>query len=159
MFDASFWIAIAFVAFIGVLTKFAYGKITTALDARAEDIRNEIEDSKCLREEAQQLLENYQRKHRDAVKEAEEIIDQAKAEAKRMSEQAAADLDSEVKRRTELAQAKIARAEAQVIEDVRNMAVDIAVRAAGQLVDEHLSDEQAGKIIDDAISELGRKVH
>jgi len=159
MFDASFWVAIAFAAFIGVLIKFAYGKITIALDARAEDIRNEIEESKCLREEAQQLLANYKHKHRDAVKEAEEIIDQAKADAKRMSEQAAADLDSEVKRRTELAQAKIARAEAQVIEDVRNMAVDIAVRAAAQLVEEHLSDEKAGKIIDDAISELGRKVH
>tara|TARA_A100001037_G_scaffold239170_1_gene218701 strand:+ start:2092 stop:2571 length:480 start_codon:yes stop_codon:yes gene_type:complete len=159
MFDASFWVAAAFVAFIGVLIKFAYGKITEALDARAEGIRDEIEEAKRLREEAQQLLANYQRKHRDAVKEAEEIIDQAKADAKRMSEQAAKDLETEVMRRTELAQAKIARAEAQVIEDVRNMAVDIAVRAAGQLVEERLGDEQANKIVDEAISELGRKVH
>ena len=58
-----------------------------------------------------------------------------------------------------MAHAKIARAEAQVIEDVRDMAVDAAVRAAGRLVRERLGEEQAGKIVDDAISELGRKVH
>lgn len=159
MFDASFWIAAAFVAFVGILVRFAYGRIVGALDARAGRIENEIEEAKRLREEARQLLASYQRRHRDAVKEAEEIVEQAKADAERMVEQAAADLEAEIRRRTELAHAKIARAEAQVIEDVRDMAVDAAVRAAGRLVRERLGEEQAGKIVDDAISELGRKVH
>jgi F-type H+-transporting ATPase subunit b len=159
MFGAEFWVAAAFVAFVGVLIKFTYRRITEALDSRAEGINEEIEGAKRLREEAQQLLATYQRKHRDAVKEAEEIIEQAKGDAERMAAQAAADLETEVKRRTELAYAKIARAEAQVIQDVRNMAIDLAVRAAGQLVQERLGEEQAGKIVDDAISELGRKVH
>lgn len=159
MFGAEFWVAAAFVAFIGVLLRFAYRRIIDALDTRADRINDEIEEAKRLREEAQQLLASYQHKHRDSVKEAEEIVEHAKAEAERMAEQAAADLELEVKRRTELAHAKIARAEEQVIEDVRNMAVDIAVRAAGQLVQERLGEEQANQIVDNAISELGRKVH
>lgn len=159
MFDASFWVAVAFVAFVGILVRLAYGRIVGALDARAARIENEIEEAKRLREEARQLLASYQRRHRDAVKEAGEIVEQAKADAERMAEQAAADLEAEIRRRTELAHAKIARAEAQVIEDVRDMAVDAAVRAAGRLVRERLGEEQAGKIVDDAISELGRKVH
>lgn len=159
MFDASFWVAVAFVAFVGILVRLAYGRIVGALDARAARIENEIEEARRLREEARQLLASYQRRHRDAVKEAEEIVEQAKADAERMAAQAAADLEAEIKRRTELAHAKIARAEAQVIEDVRDMAVDAAVRAAGRLVRERLGEEQAGKIVDDAISELGRKVH
>ena len=104
----------------------------------AARIENEIEEAKRLREEARQLLASYQRRHRDAVKEAEEIVEQAKADAERMAAQAAADLEAEIRRRTELAHAKIARAEAQVIEDVRDMAVDAAVRAAGRLVRERL---------------------
>ena len=159
MFDAEFWVALAFVAFIGVLVKFAYRRIVEALDARSEGIKEEIEQAKSLREEAQQLLANYQRKHRDAVKEAEEIIAHAKVEADRMAAQAASDLELEVKRRTEIARAKIARAEAQVIADVRNMAVDIAVRAAGDIVRERLGEDQANQIVDTAISELGRKIH
>ena len=159
MFDASFWVAVAFVAFVGILVRLAYGRIVGALDARAARIENEIEEARRLREEARQLLASYQHRHRDAVKEAEEIVEQAKADAERMAAQAAADLEVEIRRRTELAHAKIARAEAQVIEDVRDMAVDAAVRAAGRLVRERLGEEQAGKIVDDAISELGRKVH
>ncbi len=159
MFDASFWVAVAFVAFVGILVRLAYGRIAGALDARAARIENEIEEARRLRKEARQLLASYQRRHRDAVKEAEEIVEQAKADAERMAAQAAADLEAEIRRRTELAHAKIARAEAQVIEDVRDMAVDAAVRAAGRLVRERLGEEQAGKIVDDAISELGRKVH
>ncbi|MCY4497420.1 MAG: F0F1 ATP synthase subunit B [Rhodospirillaceae bacterium] len=159
MFDASFWVAVAFVAFVGILVRFAYGRIVGALDARAARIENEIEEARRLREEARQLLAGYQRRHRDAVKEADEIVEQAKADAERMAAQAAADLEAEIRRRTELAHAKIARAEAQVIEDVRDMAVDAAVRAAGRLVRERLGEEQAGKIVDDAISELGRKIH
>ena len=159
MFDASFWVAVAFVAFVGILVRFSYGRIVGALDARAARIENEIEEAKRLREEARQLLASYQRRHRDAVKEAEEIVEQAKTDAERMAAQAAADLEAEIRRRTDLAHAKIARAEAQVIEDVRDMAVDAAVRAAGRLVRERLGEEQAGKIVDDAISELGRKVH
>ncbi len=159
MFGAEFWVAAAFVAFVCVLIKFAYSRITKALDSRADGIKDEIEQTKRLREEAQQLLANYQRKHRDAVKEAEEIIEQAKSDAERMAAQAAIDLETEVKRRTNLARAKIARAEAQVIQDVRNTSIDIAVRAAGQLVQERLGEDQAGKIVDDAIAELGRKIH
>lgn len=159
MFGAEFWVAAAFVAFVGVLSKFAYRRIIDALDSRADGIKDEIEEAKQLREEVQQLLAAYQRKHRDAVKEAKGIIKQANLDATRMAEQAAADLETEVRRRTELAFAKIARAEAQVIQDVRNMSVDLAVRAAGQLVQDRLSEEQAGKIVDDAISELSRKVH
>ena len=159
MFGAEFWVAAAFVAFIGVLFHFAYRRIVEVLDARADRIKDEIEEAVRLHEEAQQLLASYQRKHRDAVKEAEEIIEHAKAETERMAEQAAAELESEIKRRTELAHAKISRAEAQVIEDVRNMAVDIAVRAAGRLVQDNLGEEQAGHIVDSAISELSRKVH
>ena len=112
MFGAEFWVAAAFVAFVGVLSKFAYRRIIDALDSRADGIKDEIEEAKQLREEVQQLLAAYQRKHRDAVKEAKGIIKQANLDATRMAEQAAADLETEVRRRTELAFAKIARAEA-----------------------------------------------
>jgi len=159
MFDASFWVAAAFVVFVGVLARLAYGRIVEALDARGERIRAEIEEARSLREEAQQYLAACQRKHRDAVKEAEEIVAQARADADRMVARAAADLEAEVERRAELARAKIARAEARVIADIRDMAVDVAVAAATRLVRDRLGEERARGIVDDAISELGRQVH
>ena len=76
-----------------------------------------------------------------------------------MVAQAAADLEAEVERRAELARARIARAEARVIADIRDMAVDVAVGAATRLVRDRLGEERARGIVDDAISELGRQVH
>jgi F-type H+-transporting ATPase subunit b len=159
MFGAEFWVAAAFLVFVAVGVRLGWSRMTAALDARSDRIRNELEEAVRLREEAQQLLATYQRKHRDAVKEAEEIVAHARTEAERMAAEAAAELETEVRRRTELAQAKIARAEAQVIEEVRNLAVDVAVRAAGRLIRENLDDTQAQRLVDDAIGELGRKVH
>ena len=159
MFDASFWVAAAFVVFVGVLARLAYGRIVEALDARAGRIRDEIEEARSLREEARQYLAACQRKHRDAVREAEEIVAQARADADRMVAQAAADLEAEVERRAELARARIARAEARVIADIRDMAVDVAVGAATRLVRDRLGEERAQGIVDDAISGLGRQVH
>jgi F-type H+-transporting ATPase subunit b len=159
MFGAEFWVAAAFLVFVAVAVRLGWSRMTAALDARSDRIRNELEEAVRLREEAQQLLATYQRKHRDAVKEAEEIVAHARTEAERMAAEAAAELETEVRRRTELAQAKIARAEAQVIEEVRNLSVDVAVRAAGRLIRENLDDTQAQRLVDDAIGELGRKVH
>lgn len=157
MFDASFWVAAAFVVFIGLLLKVGYKRVVTLLDARADSISAEIEEAKQLREEAQQLLASYQRKHRDAVKEAEEIIEQAKIEAQRMSSQATASLQSELLQRSQIAKEKIARAEAQVIDEVKEVAVALASRASIQLIQEQLSKEQGQNIIDAAIKELGKK--
>ena len=157
MFDASFWVAAAFFVFIGLLLKVGYKRVVTLLDARADSISAEIEEAKQLREEAQQLLASYQRKHRDAVKEAEEIIEQAKIEAQRMSSQATASLQSELLQRSQIAKEKIARAEAQVIDEVKEVAVALASRASIQLIQEQLSKEQGQTIIDAAIKELGKK--
>ena len=103
------------------------------------------------------MLASYQRKHRDAVKEAEEIIEQAKIEAQRMSSQATASLQSELLQRSQIAKEKIARAEAQVIDEVKEVAVALASRASIQLIQEQLSKEQGQNIIDAAIKELGKK--
>ncbi|MYH39134.1 MAG: hypothetical protein F4160_20310, partial [Rhodospirillaceae bacterium] len=64
---ATFWVLIAFVIFVAFMVWKARGAVTGALDARAESIRSEIEEAQRLREEAQGLLADYQRKQRDAL--------------------------------------------------------------------------------------------
>ncbi len=157
--DPSFWVAVAFVAFVGVMFKFAYGKIVGALDDRAAGIKSELDEAVKLREEAQSLLSGYQRKQRDAVSEAEDIIAQAKADAERMATEAEAALEAEVKRRTELALDKIAQAEAQVVQDVRNTSIEVAIKAAEKLISENIDDDKARSLIDESIADIEGKLH
>jgi F-type H+-transporting ATPase subunit b len=154
-----FWETLAFLVFVGILLRFGYRRIVDSLDARADKIKTELDDARVLREDAQTLLASYQRKQRDAEKEAERIIEQAKDEASHVRAQAEADLQETLKRREDAAIEKIARAEAQALQDVRNSAVDAAIAAAATLIADNLDDAKSASLIDDATAGLGKTLH
>ncbi len=69
--DATFWATVALVIFLGIMIYVKVpGMITKSLDDRADRIRDELEQARRLREEAQELLAEYQRKRKEAEKEA-----------------------------------------------------------------------------------------
>lgn len=158
--DATFWVLVTSVAFVGLLFYFGVpALITSALDKRADDIRNELDEARKLREEAQQVLASYQRKQRDAEKEAEAIIDQAQAEAERLAVETQAALAQQVERRTKLAEEKIGQAEVQALQEVRAIAADVAVAAARRIIEEKLDDTKAARLIEKSITEVQSKLH
>lgn len=157
--DPSFWVGLAFL----MVVAFAFGKVKRAmnsgLDARAAKIRTQIEEARKLREDAQALLAEYQRKQREAMAEAEKIISAAKAEAARMKVQAEADLDAALVRRREQALERIAQSEAAAIAQVRNTAVDAALAAAEALITKNMDNAKRDALTDKAIAELAGKFH
>src|SRR5262249_19186238 len=73
--DAHFWVAVAFVIFIGVLVKVgAHRMILDGLDSRAARIKTELDEAKRVRDEAEALLAEYKRKRGEADREAEAIV-------------------------------------------------------------------------------------
>ena len=69
------WVAVAFVIFVGILLYVGvHNKIIEALDQRGNRIKAELEEARRLRDEAQALLAEYQRKQGEAEREAEAII-------------------------------------------------------------------------------------
>jgi F-type H+-transporting ATPase subunit b len=157
--DPEFWVLVAFVIVVVVgFIKLGPG-IGKALDDRAERIKSELDEARRLREDAQKTLAEYQRKQRDALKEAEAIIAHAKAEAERIGRQAAQDLEAALERRTRQAEEKIAQEEAKALADVRNTAVDIAIAAAREIIAEALDAKAGGVLIDQAIAALPQRLH
>lgn len=157
--STTFWAGVAFVVFV-VLT-YRPGKriLTEALDARIAKIREEIEEAQRLREEAQSTLASYQRRQREALQEAERIIEHAREEAERTRARAEVELDESIKRREQQAAAKIAQAEAAALDDIRNRAVDLAIGATAKLLEERLSGKDGEKAVSDAIKGLSDKLH
>ena len=155
--DATFWVGAAFVLFVGILVYLKVpGMLTGALDERAKKISNDLDQARELREEAQVLLATYQRKQRDALKEAEEIIAHAKEEAMREAEQAEKKLEEAVARRQQAALNKIALAEAQAENEVRDTAIEIAIAAATAVVAQQVRGDRADALVDTAIQDLRR---
>ena len=157
--EPEFWLAIAFALFVGLLARPVGRKIADALDGRSKKIETEIEEAARLRDEAQVLLASYQRKSRESLKEAEDIIANAEAEAKRLVEEAAVGLAASLKRREQIALDKIARAEARAVEDVRHAAVDVALAATRELIQKNLDAGKANALVNAAIGELPKKLH
>ena len=157
--DPEFWVAVAFVIVIAGLIWKGTPTATKALDERAVRIKAELDEAQRLREDAQRMLAEYQRKQRDALRESEQIIAHARAEAQRAAEQAARDLEAALERRHRLSLEKIALAESKAVTEVRNTAVDVAISAVRQILARELDAARKSKLIDEAIAQLPQRLH
>ena len=160
MSDPTLWVAVSFLGFIGLLLYFKVPSLAAkALDDRAEAISNELDEARRLREEAQALYAEYERRQRDAEKEAESIVTQAEAEAERLAAETKVKLDLMLERRTAQAEDKIARAETQAVDEVRLAATATAIKVAEKLIGESLTKTKAASLIDASIKELPSKLN
>jgi F-type H+-transporting ATPase subunit b len=154
-----FWVAVAFLIFVGLVVWKGLKPILAALDARANRIRQQIEEARSLRAEAERALGEANRKVREATRETEGILAQARAEAERLKRQSAENLEATLKRREQNALDKIAQAETRAVDEVRARAVEVAVAATARLLAEQMDGTRGDKLVEDAIAEVGRKLH
>ena len=133
--DATFFALVGLILFFVLLAYLKVpGMVAKSLDQRAENIRSELAEAKRLREEAQQLLAEYQRKRKEAEAEAAQIVAAAEREAAMLTEEARQKTEEFVARRNALSEQKIRQAEADAISAVRSAAVDLAVAAAEKVI-------------------------
>jgi F-type H+-transporting ATPase subunit b len=153
------WVAAAFVIFVVLAGKPIGRAIAGGLDARAAKIKAQLDEARALRDEAEKLLAEHQRKQIAAVKEAEAIIAHAREEAERIGQETAANLEAAFVRREKMAMDKIAQAEVQAVADVRNHAIDVAIAAATRLLQENIDGAKNDALVESAINDLDRKLH
>jgi F-type H+-transporting ATPase subunit b len=158
--DAEFWVAVAFVIFVaGMGYLGVHRMVAKSLDERAGRIKAELDEARKLKDEAAQLLAQYQRKRQEAEGEAQEIIAGAKAEAERLAIEAKAKIEEFVARRTKMAETKIAQAEAQAAADVRAAAADAAVAAAEKILTLQTTGNLANELISRGIEDVRKKLN
>ncbi len=154
------WVALGFILFIALLAYLGvHRKVTDLLDQRQARIKGELDEARRLKEEAQALLAEFQRKGREAEKEAEGIIAGAKAEAERIAGEAKVRMEDFVSRRTKMAEAKITQAEAQALADVRSAAADAAVTAAEKILSIAAKGEVAVNLLQQGIEDVRKKLN
>ena len=159
-FDPETWVALAFVAFVAGLGYIGVHRIVAkSLDERSARIKAELDEARKLKDEAAQLLADYQRKRQQAESEAQEIISGAKAEAERLAVEAKVKIEEFVARRTKMAETKIAQAEAQAAADVRSAAAEAAVAAAEKILRQETKGTLASELISKGIEDVRKKLN
>jgi F-type H+-transporting ATPase subunit b len=136
------------------LTRAIFG----ALDTRAERIKHELEEAQRLREEAQSMLANYQRKLHEGEAQAKAIVDHAHEEAQRLERLSREQLEQRMQRRTQQAMDRIAAAESRALQDVRAQAAQLSVQATRELMKSHLDGDRARAVMDQSLEEIRREL-
>jgi F-type H+-transporting ATPase subunit b len=157
---ATVWVFVALLIFIGILIYMKVpGMLAAALDSRTAKIRTELEEARRLREEAQTLLAEYQKRRGEAEAEAAGIITQAQHEAVALAEEARQRIEDYVTRRTKAVEQRIAQAEQQAVAEVRGRAIDVAAAAAAHILGEKAKGRTGEELIERAIESVRAKIN
>jgi F-type H+-transporting ATPase subunit b len=160
LMETETWVALAFIIFVGGLGYIGVHRMLgKSLDERAARIKVELDEARKLKDEAAQLLAEYQRKRQEAEDEAQDIIAGAKAEAERLAVEAKTKIEEFVARRTKMAETKIAQAEAQAAADVRSAAAEAAAAAAEKILTVEAKGKLAGELIAKGIEDVRKKLN
>jgi F-type H+-transporting ATPase subunit b len=158
--DPAFWALVGLILFLALIVYLRVpGQIAGALDNRAAAIRNELDEARRLREEAQALLADYQRRAREAENEAEEIIDQAKREAEAIGVEAGKRIEDYVASRTRMAEQKIAQAEQQALQEVKALSADVSIAAAEKILAAKVKAGAGESLIQRTIGDIRGKLN
>lgn len=158
--NSDFVVLIAFILFIGVLMYFKVpGMLGKMLDDRSEAIRRELDEARALREEAQTVLADFERKQKEVEEQAAHIVSQAKADAEAAAVEARAELERSIARRLQSAEDQIASAEAGAVKQVRDRAVEVAIASARDVIASGMGKSDAADLIEQSIQTVDAKLH
>lgn len=160
LYNSTFLVGVSFFLFLALLAYLGVHKfLGQKLDERAEGIRTELAEARKLREEAQELFAEFERKQKHVEGQAEEIVAHARVEAEQAAERAKADIAHSIDRRLKAADEQIALAESNAVREVKDKAVSIAIAAATEILTSRVGDTEDEALIEAAISDVGTKLH
>jgi F-type H+-transporting ATPase subunit b len=158
--NPTFWVAVSFVMFFAIVWKAGtFSKALKTLDERSAKIEKDLVDAAQLRADAEALLKEYEAKKRAVEKEAQAIIEAAKAEAKQLADETEAKLSDFVKRRSAAAEAKIVQAEAQAYAEVRSAASNAALKAAEIVLKGSITGKKAEESLSLGLKEVSSRLN
>ncbi|ACI53812.1 F-type H+-transporting ATPase subunit b [Rhizobium leguminosarum] len=159
-FDATFFAFVGLVLFLALVVYLKVpGMMARSLDDRADQIRNELAEAKRLREEAQHLLAEYQRKRKEAEAEAAHIVAAAEREAQMLTAEAKKKTEEFVANRTALSEQKIKQAEVEAMKAVRSAAVDLAIAAAETVLGKQADAKVQSELFGNAVGQVKTRLN
>ncbi|MFQ6810562.1 MULTISPECIES: F0F1 ATP synthase subunit B [Streptococcus] len=148
-------IAGSFLLLIFLVKKFAWGNITSILDARAEKITNDIDEAEAARKKAEELAAKREAELAGSRQEATTILETAKETAEKNKAHILSEANQEALRLKEKAQLEISQNKEEAMNSIKGDVADLTVNLAGRLLSQQLDSEGHRQLIDRYLNELG----
>ena len=152
--DATFWVMISFFAFIGLLIYFKIPqKIKTNLDENINNIKKQLEEADKLKEDAKNILTENEKKISNSKVEVKQMINKANDEAEKNVIKTNQDFHNLMDSRKKNAEERIKQLKNQVLKDIKNASVKIAIESVEKLIKNSLDKSKLDKIYNSSLEE------
>ena len=153
-FDATFWVTISFLIFLGVLVYFKIPqKVKEILEQNISNIKNQINEAEKLKEEAKNILAEHEKKISNSKKEVKELINNANEEAEKNVIKTNEEFHKFMENRKKNAEERIRQLKNQVEKDIKNASVKIAIESVEKLIKNSLDKSKLDKIYSSSLEE------
>ena len=152
--DATFWVAISFFIFVGLLLYFKIpSKIKNTLDENIKQIKKQVEESEKLKEEAKNKLAEYEKKIVGSKSDVKKMINDANDQAEKNMIKSNEIFHKQLEIRKKNTEEKIKQLKSQAIKDVKNASINIAFESIEKLMLNSLDKSKLDKIYKESIEE------
>ena len=152
--DATFWVSVSFFIFLGLLIYFKIPqKVSSILLEKINLIRNDIDNAEKLKDEAKNILSDYERKISNSKNEVKLMIDKANEETEKVILKANSDFHIQIENRKKNAEDRIKQMKAQALNDVKNVSIKNAILSTEMLLKNSLDKSKLDKLFTKSIEE------
>ena len=148
------WTVITFVVLLLTLRKIAWGPILRMLDERERKIEDALKQAEKARAESASAAEETQRKIDEAVQQAQEIVQRAREEADESRRQILDDARTESQRIIDQGLQRLEAERRAALQEIRQTTADLAIRAAGRLIQSSLTERQQREVVERFLNKL-----
>ena len=153
-FDATFWVAVSFFLFVGVLLYFKVPqKIFATLDESINKIKKDIEEAEKLKEEAKNILSDYEAKLDKSKVEIDLMIKNAQKESEANIIKTNDQFHKIFENRKKMAEEKIKQMKLQATKDIKNYSVEVAIIALEKIIKNSIDKKKLDKIYVSSVNE------
>jgi F-type H+-transporting ATPase subunit b len=150
-----FWTLLIFLVLYFILSKFAFGPITAAVEAREKALEEAIEAAKRDREKAAKLLQEHQAQIDAARGEGQKIIAEGRAVGEKMRADMIEQTRKEQQDMLERARRDIASERDRAITQLRKEAVDLALAGASKVIEQNLESQKNRQLVESYLASIG----
>ena len=152
--DATFWVAVSFFIFIGVLVYFKIpSKIITVLNESINTIKDEVDDAEKLKDESKNILSEYEKKISNAKVEVKVMLDAATDSSEKYVLATNEEFHIQMENRKKNIEERIKQMKNQALKDIKNVSVKIAINSVESLLKNSLDKNKLNKIFTSSVEE------
>ena len=151
------WTVATFLVLLAVLRKIAWKPLLEALDAREKRIDDALRKAEKAQKEAEQAIAENRKRSDQAMWQAERLIEQARQDAEQTRQKLIEEARAESQRVVDQGMRRLESEQRAAMLEVRAVAADLAIRAAGRLIQSSLTEQQQREIVDQFLKDVPQK--